>query len=210
MEELKILLVDDHPLILQGTEGFLNSLGYSNVLTSTNGMDAYNIILKESPDVLILDYSMPKLNGLELAKLCKKEKLNSKIILLTLQKNELILKEIDKTIDGYLLKEDTLDQLKECIDSVINNKNYVSNNIYESSLSYVTSSDLLDSLTASEIKILKNIAQNKSSQSIADDLFISIRTVEKHRSNIIHKLGLSKKGKPLKQFVMANKDHFKF
>ena len=210
MEELKILLVDDHPLILQGTEGFLNSLGYSNVLTSTNGMDAYNIILKESPDVLILDYSMPKLNGLELAKLCKKEKLNSKIILLTLQKNELILKEIDKTIDGYLLKEDTLDQLKECIDSVINNKNYVSTNIYESSLSYVTSSDLLDSLTASEIKILKNIAQNKSSQSIADDLFISIRTVEKHRSNIIHKLGLSKKGKPLKQFVMANKDHFKF
>lgn len=204
----KILLADDHPLILQGTEGFLNSIGYTNVITSIDGIDAYNVILKERPQVIIIDYSMPKLNGLELAKLCRKEKLDLKIILLTLQKNELILKEIDKTIDGYLLKEDTLEKLKECIDSVLIGKSYVSSNIYASNLSHVSCSDLLEKLTASEIKILKKIANNKSSQQIADDLFISIRTVEKHRSNIGNKLGLNKKGKSLKQYVMENIKHF--
>ncbi len=202
---LKILLADDHPLILKGTKEFLNEIGFENVITSEDGLEAYKLVLKEKPEVLILDYNMPKLDGLELAKLCNKEGIKVKIILLTLQKNELILKEVGKTIDAYLLKEDALDKLKECIDSVNDNKIYISSNIQKSSLNHLNSDDFMNLLTSSEIKILKQLARNKTSQDIAEDLFISKRTVEKHRSNIIQKLDLAKNGKSLQQFVIINK-----
>lgn len=206
----KILLADDHPLILKGTKDYLNELGFSDVLTADDGLQAYSILIKEKPDVLIVDFSMPKLNGLELAKLCKKEKIKVQIIVLTLQKNELILKEIDKTINAYLLKEDALDNLKEAIEVVRQGKSYVSPKIQESSLSYFSQVDFMNKLTSSEIKILKQIARNKTSQEIANALFISTRTVEKHRSNIIQKLDLSKSSNSLQQFVLANKSYFEF
>lgn len=183
----KILLADDHPLILKGTKEFLNEIGFKNVLTSEDGLEAYKLVLKEKPDVLILDYNIPKLDGLELAKLFDKEGIEVKIILLTLQKNELILKEVGETIDAYLLKEDALDKLKECIDSVNENEIYISSNIQNSSLNHLSSDDFMSKLTSSEIKILKQLAKNKTSQDIGDNLFISKRTVEKHRSNIIQK-----------------------
>ncbi len=183
----KILLADDHPLILKGTKEFLNEIGFKNVLTSEDGLEAYKLVLKEKPEVLILDYNIPKLDGLELAKLFDKEGIEVKIILLTLQKNELILKEVGETIDAYLLKEDALDKLKECIDSVNENEIYISSNIQNSSLNHLSSDDFMSKLTSSEIKILKQLAKNKTSQDIGDNLFISKRTVEKHRSNIIQK-----------------------
>ena len=208
--KVKILLADDHPLILKGTKDFLNEIGYANVLTSQDGQDAYNTIIKEKPEILILDYNMPKMNGLELAKLCRKEKIEVKIILLTLQKNELILKEVGKGIDAYLLKEDALDKLKECLETVQNNENYISSNLQQSVLSHTASGDFMVKLTSSEVKVLKQIARNKSSQEIAEILFISKRTVEKHRSNIIQKLDIADKGMSLQQFVIANKDKFEF
>ena len=183
----KILLADDHPLILKGTKEFLNEIGFKNVLTSEDGLEAYKLVLKEKPEVLSLDYNIPKLDGLELAKLFDKEGIEVKIILLTLQKNELILKEVGETIDAYLLKEDALDKLKECIDSVNENEIYISSNIQNSSLNHLSSDDFMSKLTSSEIKILKQLAKNKTSQDIGDNLFISKRTVEKHRSNIIQK-----------------------
>jgi len=150
----KILLADDHPLILKGTKEFLNEIGFKNVLTSEDGLEAYKLVLKEKPEVLILDYNIPKLDGLELAKLFDKEGIEVKIILLTLQKNELILKEVGETIDAYLLKEDALDKLKECIDSVNENEIYISSNIQNSSLNHLSSDDFMSKLTTSESKIL--------------------------------------------------------
>jgi len=211
MPRAKILVADDHPLILKGTKEFLNEKGYDDVLTSEDGQHAYNTVLKEKPDVLILDYNMPKLNGLELAKLCRKEKIDVKIILLTLQKNELILKEVGKIIEGYLLKEDALDKLKECLERIVEgNKTYLSSNLKNSMLSAISSDDFMNKLTSAEIKILRQIARNKSSQEIADALFVSVRTIEKHRSNIIQKLELPKKRESLNQFVMINKARFEF
>lgn len=206
----KILLADDHPLILKGTKDYLNELGFSNVLTADDGLQAYSILIREKPDILIVDFSMPKLNGLELAKLCKKEKIKVEIIVLTLQKNELILKEIGKTINAYLLKEDALDNLKEAIEVVRQGKSYVSPKIQESTLRHFSQVDFMNKLTPSEIKILKQIARNKTSQEIANSLFIATRTVEKHRSNIIQKLDLAKGPNSLQQFVLANKSYFEF
>ena len=205
---MKILLADDHPLILKGTKDFLIEEGYSGVSTCGDGQSAYNLILKEKPKVIILDYNMPKINGLELAKICRKENLSVKIILLTLQKNELILKEVGSIIDGYLLKEDALDKLKICLETVVENKIYISPILQKSSLGSIIEDDFINKLTSSEIKILNQIAKNKSSQEIAESLFISKRTVEKHRSNIIQKLELSKKGDALKEFVFINKSKF--
>ncbi|MFK8038373.1 MAG: response regulator transcription factor, partial [Crocinitomicaceae bacterium] len=88
------------------------------------------------------------------------------------------------------------------------NEVYISPNIQESSLGNIISADFIKDLTASEIKVLNQIAKSKSSQEIADALFISVRTVEKHRSNIIKKLDLAKSGKSLNEFVLLNKEKF--
>ena len=195
----KILLADDHPLILKGTKEFLNEIGFKNVLTSEDGLEAYKLVLKEKPEVLILDYNIPKLDGLELAKLFDKEGIEVKIILLTLQKNELILKEVGETIDAYLLKEDALDKLKECIDSVNENEIYISSNIQNSSLNHLSSDDFMSKLTSSEIKILKQLAKTK--------LLKILVTIYLYQKEQLKNTGviLSKNGKSLQQFVITNK-----
>jgi DNA-binding NarL/FixJ family response regulator len=186
---VSIILADDHPLLLAGNEQFLKSKGYFILATSTNGNEAYNSILKHQPQLAILDFDMPVQNGLEVAKICVQNELAVKIIILTLHKQEAIVKEIGASIYGYILKDDDVQELENCITAVIGGKTYISKNLKES-IHLKTDTKNHQNLTATEIKILKHLSKNLSSSEIADTLFISKRTVEKHRSNIISKLGL--------------------
>ncbi|WP_067148587.1 response regulator [Pseudotamlana agarivorans] len=182
-----IILADDHPLLLNGSKEFLEKLGYNILDTATDGQKAYNKILKHRPDIAILDFEMPTLNGLEVAKDLKRNQIPSKIIILTLHKQEALLNEIGKTIDGYLTKDSALEELEEAINTVKKGKTFLGSILRKSDLKKDKNTY---KLTASEIKILKYLNENYTSSQIADELFISIRTVEKHRSNIIKKLGL--------------------
>ncbi|MEO9571661.1 MAG: response regulator transcription factor [Polaribacter sp.] len=204
---ITIVLADDHPLLLAGNEQFLKSKGYKIVATATNGNNAYNSILKHRPQLAILDFDMPVQNGLEVAKLCIQNCLNVKIIILTLHKQEAIIKEISTSIQGYILKDDQLVELENCIKEVLKGKTYVSKNI-QNTIHLSSGKNVLEGLTATEIKILHYLAKNMSSSNIAEELFISKRTVEKHRSNIIHKLGIKSSQNALLLWVQKNANIF--
>lgn len=182
-----IIVADDHPILLTGTKAFLESKRFNILATALDGNEAYNAIVNHSPDIAILDFDMPKLNGLEIALQCQQKGLKTKIIILTLYKQEAILNEVGKTTQGYLLKEDALQEIEFCINEVLAGKTYVSKHITEG-IHFSKEAEELKNLTVAEAKILRYLAKNFSSSQIAEELFISKRTVEKHRSNIIKKL----------------------
>ncbi|GLB49598.1 response regulator [Neptunitalea lumnitzerae] len=189
MTPARIFLADDHPLLLNGTKSFLKEKQYDVVDTAEDGYDAYNKIIKYTPDIAILDFDIPKLNGLEIAQKLKRKSINTKIIILTLHKQEAILQEVGKSIFGYLTKDTALNELEECLQQVIANKTYISPGL-NNSIHFDSNQQSIDKLTVTEIKILRYLEQSYTSAQIADELFISRRTVEKHRSNIIEKLNL--------------------
>ncbi|MEZ4859160.1 MAG: response regulator transcription factor [Flavobacteriaceae bacterium] len=182
-----IIVADDHPILLTGTKVFLESKRFNVLATAHDGNEAYNAVLHHRPEIAIVDFDMPKLNGLEVAGQCLKNNLSTKIIILTLYKEEAILNEVGKSIQGYLLKEDALQEIEFCIQEVLSGKTYISKHI-EEGIHFSKETEVVKSLTVSELKILRYLAKNFSSSQIAEELFISKRTVEKHRSNIIKKL----------------------
>lgn len=202
-----IVLADDHPLLLSGTQQFLQKKGFKIVSTATDGNEAFNAIVKCSPDLTILDFDMPKQNGIEVAKLCLQKKLNVKIIILTLYKEEAIIKEIGVSIHGYILKDDALSELEQCISKVLKGETYISKNLNES-IHLPNMKTPTEELSVAELKILRYLAKDLSSSQIADSLFISKRTVEKHRSNIIKKLGIQSTQNGLLLWVRKNPQIF--
>ncbi|GAA3786632.1 response regulator transcription factor [Corallibacter vietnamensis] len=185
----KLILADDHPLLLNGTKEFLEKLGYHIIYTAIDGQEAYNSIIKLNPDIAILDFDMPKLNGLEIAEEIVRKNVTTKIIILTLHKQEALLNEVGKSIHGYITKDSAMQELEACINTIKSGKTYISSKL-SNSIHFDTSNSENFELTVSEIKILKYLNENLSSNQIAEELFISKRTVEKHRSNIIKKLNL--------------------
>lgn len=205
----KIFIADDHPILVKGLEDLLVEKGYDVMGTATNGQAALNFIFKEKPDIAILDVEMPFLTGIEIAKTVLRENHPTKIILITLHKEvELYLQAKKLNIFGYLLKEFALEEIEKCLESVAANRPYFSEKIKEM-LGYTQESkNILNELTMTERRIIKLIAQHKSNKEIGHLLFISPRTVEKHRSNIIHKLNIQRKTGALSIWVQKNKHLF--
>lgn len=204
-----IVIADDHPLILRGLLDFLTSEGYHILGSSDDGQLAYNQIVKHKPDFAILDINMPVMSGLEVAELCLKNKLSTKIILLTLHINEKYFNQaLEYKVQGYILKELALKQIGSCIEQLNQGKTYFSQEIDK----YLDPehienqpTDAMRSLTKSELKIVKLISKRKSSQEIAEHLSISTRTVEKHRSNAVKKLGIDTRPTSLAIWAIMNK-----
>ena len=191
---MKILIADDHPFTLQGTKSFVESYGYKVTDTCSNGVSALNLITLHQPDIAILDINMPGLDGLDVAKKVQESKLKTKVVLLTMHKEMTIFKKANEYgIYGYILKEHAQTELEKCLIEVAKGNKYVSE-FLEDDLVVDNKNDNheLAKLTLSERKIVELIAQQKTSKQIAELLFLSEKTVEGHRSNIIEKLGLPK------------------
>lgn len=203
-----LVIADDHPILLMGTRTFLESKSFDILATAGDGNDAYNKIVEHQPDVAILDFDMPKLNGIEVAKQCQINGFKTKIIIFTLFKEEAIAQEVGKTIQGYLLKEDALQEIETCITKVLNGETCLSKNVNEN-INFSDSADQLNNLSVAESKILRYLAKNFSSSQIAEELFISKRTVEKHRSNIIKKLEIPSTQNGLLLWVQKHPEFFK-
>jgi len=206
----KIFIADDHPILVKGLKDLLTEKGYEIIGTSSNGRAALNFIFKQKPDIAILDVEMPFLTGIEIAKAALKNDSKTKIILITLHKEvELYLQAKKLNIYGYLLKEFALEEIEKCLVSVSANKPYFSEKIKDM-LGYTQESkNILKELTMTERRVVKLIAQHKSNKEIGHLLFISSRTVEKHRSNIINKLNIERKTGSLSTWVQKNKHLFK-
>ncbi|WP_406685076.1 response regulator transcription factor [Seonamhaeicola sp. MEBiC1930] len=205
-----IVIADDHPLMLRGLTDFLTSKGFNIIGSATDGNAAYNLIVKLKPEIAILDIRMPHKTGLEIAEECQKNGLPTKVILITFDKEEeLFDKAKSFNVYGYILKEFAVEEIETCIEHVVNGNPYFSEEIAEHLNCNLINSHLeeLDKLTKSELKIVKLISDNKTSHDIANELSISIRTVDKHRSNIVAKLGLDNKPTSLSIWANLNKSN---
>lgn len=187
-----IIIADDHPLVLKGLQDFLHEKEYNVLASAKNGKEALALIKAHTPDIAILDIKMPFFTGLQIAEKCKKANLKTKIVLITFEKDEKIYTEAKSIgVYGYVLKEFALDEIENCINAVTKDQPYFSPEL----LAYIevdNGPEALNDLTKTELKILKLIVENKTAKEIAEELHVSPRTVEKHKSNIIRKLDIEK------------------
>ncbi|MFT5751722.1 MAG: DNA-binding NarL/FixJ family response regulator [Flavobacteriales bacterium] len=209
MKQPSIVIADDHPLLLKGLWDFLLEKGYNLLGKASDGSKALEQIEKFTPDIAILDVQMPELSGIEIARICKQKNSSTRIILITLHKGKELFEEASKlNLYGYILKDNALEEIVHCLESVQNNKRYFSPGLIAQLIDGTPIQKQLQDLTPSERKILKRISTGMTNQDIADGLFLSIRTVEKHRSNIIQKLALDPKTNSLLIWAQQHKDEF--
>lgn len=202
-----ILIADDHPLVLKGLQNFLVEKGHHVIASETNGKLAYSSIKKKKPDIAILDIRMPLMTGIEIAKACKENHFKTKIVLITFEKDEALYTQAKSlNVSGYILKEFALVEIENCINAISNGETYFSEQLTEHLLPEKRPK-ILEELTPTEKKVLYHIAQNKTAKEIGDLLFISDRTVEKHKSHIIKKAKLAPKPNSLSLFA---KEHEQF
>lgn len=203
-----IIIADDHPITLNGIKLYLESLNYTVIETFSDGKEALDGIISLKPDFGILDLSMPTMNGLEVLEKLRQSNTQTKIIMYTMY-NENSFFDRAKALDvnGYLLKDFAIQELKICLEKINENKKWFSPKLQDNLLinKHDSVSEKLFSLTASEKKIISLIAKDYSTKKIAELLFISEKTVESHRSNIIKKLGLPNERNVLLRFALQNK-----
>lgn len=201
-----VIIADDHPILLKGLNDFISDLGLDIVGIANEGQSAIDQIIKFSPQLAILDMEMPNKTGLEIASDCKRLKLKTKIILLTLHKELYLYNQAKElNLSGYILKEFALEDLSKAISIVLDGGEFFSEKIFEGMKENKFQVDK-NPLTPSEVKILRLIAEGLSTRDIANKLFISERTVDKHRSNMIVKLQLEKKHNSLLIWAQKNRD----
>ncbi len=194
---MKIVIADDHPLFRNGLKNILETKlnNLEIIYEAENGKDAVELIEKHSPDIAILDIDMPVLSGLEAAKLISKNNLPVYVIILTMYNEEDIFRRaMDYGVMGYVLKESAIADIISCINIVNEGKHFVSPALTDYLIKDNTETQSfnvqLTDLTLAQRKILKLIADNKTTKDIAEELFISPKTVEHHRANICKKLNL--------------------
>ncbi len=210
---MNLIIADDHTILRQGLLKIIAGEPSIDIIGDTgDGNEALAMILSQEPDVAVLDISMPGKSGLEIVKACRDADLTTEFIILTMYKEEEYFNEaLDCGVKGYILKENASSDLLNCIASVAAGRYYVSPILSE----YLINRDLgrkklkedvpaLERLTEMERKVLKLIAQNKTSKEIAAELFVSHRTIQNHRTNICNKLELRGHNKLL-QFALENK-----
>ncbi len=188
-----IVIAEDHPIMLKGLKQELEQAGYQIIGMAENGMEAVGTITDLNPDIALLDIEMPLLNGFEVMAKCRDIlNLKTRFIVMTYHKQKnFVLQAKNLGVHGYLLKEDSIEEIENCIATVLNGTVYYSKSL-GTDLEANAESELkkLTLLTPSERKIIQLIAQDKNSTEISDMLCVSPRTIQKHRTNIIEKLNL--------------------
>jgi two-component system nitrate/nitrite response regulator NarL len=191
VKKYSVLLVDDHRILLEGVKSLIHGLPNFEVKTTASaGLEALALLKQEDFDILVTDYEMPELTGLELIKAAKAAQPEIKIIVLSMHDDPAVVKELLRTgIHGYVLKKDTHTALVEALGRVMENKRYLSDEISGLLIQLANHPDEASALTAREEEILRLIVKEHNSRQIAEILFISERTVETHRKNILRKTG---------------------
>ena len=194
-EKIKIIVVDDHELFRKGLTMVINKLKNSKVVAeASNGQEFLEIIKSTDADIVFMDIKMPVMNGIEASKKALEYNPDLKIIALSMfGEEEYLQKMIDAGVVGFLLKKSNIEDINRAINLVYHGKNCFS----EELLSYFTKkfispkeSERPDfTLSKREIEVLQLISQGLSNQEIADRLFISKRTVDGHKANMIVKTG---------------------
>jgi DNA-binding NarL/FixJ family response regulator len=193
----KVVIAEDYRILREGLRSLLKSRDDIDVVGEAgDGMEAIRCVETMHPDLLLLDLSMPKMSGISVIKDLKSRYPETKILALTIHDSEdYILETFHSGLDGYCLKEASHSELLMAIDTVLGGKKYLSPGISDKVLvgfleerKTMKSVSSWDTVTQREREILKMVGEGYKNRNIADYLCISVKTVEKHRSNIMRKL----------------------
>lgn len=194
----RILIVDDHSITREGLKVLLDKKEHFEVVAEAdNGRAAVNLARKHKPDVVVMDINMPELNGVDASRQILADLPQTKIIALSMYSDRSYVKGmLQAGVSGYLLKNCAFEELSKAIVTVIQNQTYLSSKISEIvrkefvKLMDADTSSAIELLTDKEREVLQLISEGKKTRNIAEDLHISVKTVEARRSKIMEKLNI--------------------
>jgi DNA-binding NarL/FixJ family response regulator len=208
---ITVVIADDHPIMLKGLGDELKSEGYDVIGLAGNGAVALDLLVSKKPMIAILDIEMPLLSGFEVIEKSIHKTPDTRFIFMTYHKEQGFVVQAKKYgAMGYLLKEDGLEEIEACVNQVLDNKFYYSKSLNDN-IEDMVKQELkkLKLLTPSERTILRMISNKNSSKEISAHLVISKRTVDKHRTNIIKKLGISPDSNALPEWISQHTELIK-
>lgn len=194
MNPVNLLIADDHTMFLQGITALLEQEPNITVIDKAiNGIEALEIVKKGVVDFVILDISMPEMDGIELSKILKKQYPNVKILIVSTHSNVMVVSRLIRIgVNGYLLKNAEKEELLKAINTIASGKNYFAEELEEK---YISNSSRIEKqvsnlteLSSREKEILVLIAHEYNTAEIAEKTFISLNTVNTHRRNLLSKL----------------------
>ncbi len=197
--EIKVIIVDDHKIMREGLRFLLKDKPNIKVIgEAENGRQALSLVDKLKPDIVIMDVAMPDLNGIEATRMIVKDHPNTRVIALSSHSGkEFVTGMFQAGTSGYLLKDCAFDELYDAIQSVYAKHTYLSREItdllvrdYVSNVNAVLKEEPDEQLSTREKEVLQLIAEGHSTKEIAGQLFVSVKTIESHRSNIMRKLNM--------------------
>lgn len=209
---MHLLIADDHPIFRSGLQSLLLTAFPDATITALeNGKEAKEYIAENQPTIAILDIDMPEKNGLEVT-LELAADVPTRFIILTMYNDaEMLRKALSNGASGYLVKDNTSDELVSCIETVLSGDKYVAKSLRKSKeiqAELQKNAEIinrLETLTQTELKTLKLVSEKYSSKEIADLLFVSTKSVENYRSRICKKLELDARNNSLLIWVLENK-----
>jgi DNA-binding NarL/FixJ family response regulator len=198
--KVRILVADDHDIIRRGLKQLLTARSGCEVCgEAKTGREAVNIAEQMKPDIVVLDISMPDLNGLEAARQILKNSPNTGILILTMHCTDQLVRDvIESGARGYILKSDADKDLVSAVEAISNRRTYFTKEVSEVLLDKISHADVVpdsdtvmrNRLTSREREIVQLLAEGKSNKEVAVALGISVKTAETHRANIMRKLEL--------------------
>ena len=213
IQQIRIVMADDHPIVRQGLRQMIETdKNLSIVAEAGDGQSALELIEKHQPGVTVLDIDMPVMDGFAVVRELRKRRINVEIVFLTMHSEEEIFQAaMDLGVKGYVLKDSAVTDIVSSIKSVAAQRPFLSPSLSALLLNrrrrneeFEKEQPGLHLLTPTEKRILKLIAEDKTSKRIGEELFISYRTVETHRANISRKLDL-RGSLALVKFAVAHK-----
>ena len=205
-----VVLVEEHATVRKGVKSLLDSTGEYTVAAETgNGMEAIGLIAELQPELVITGLALPGLAGIELARQTKRVSPGSRVLIFSQDSHEeKILESLRAGARGYVLKEDSLEEIIRAVGQVMAGHCYLSPSILCLAVDALLQKkpdgiqNLYDSLTTREREVFQLTAQGLSNAQIAQKLFISKRTVDVHRANLLRKLGLKTKRNQLQEYAV--------
>jgi len=194
---VRIVLVDDHRLVRAGIRALLEKTPQGEVVgEAADGREAFALIDKQRPDVVLIDIAMPGLNGLDAVDRIKKEWPETKVIILSMHANEeYVVRALRSDVSGYLIKDAAVDELEDAIRTVTQGEVYFSRRISKRVIrDYLTNTDAirgpLEQLSSRQREVLQLIGEGKNTKEVADILQVSVKTVEAHRLQLMQRLDI--------------------
>lgn len=194
----RIVLADDHNIVRQALRSLLKELGFQVIGEASDGLEAFNLVNQLKPDILIVDLMMGSMNGLEVTRRVTKECPETGVIILSMYKEEsYVIEALRAGAKAYVVKDSSTEDLSRAIQEVIAGKHYLGPSISERAFQAYAEKTITefqepyDTLSVREKEVLRKVADGMTSRDIGKLLYVSSRTIDTHRANIMHKLCLN-------------------